>query len=88
MGVLAGGGIGGEAGPLGGRRRVEVGGDRAEPAPGGVHWGLLMPLRHGDGWNGTLSRRLALRCVGRWGSRARLGLSVAMKIKRRGGSWR
>jgi hypothetical protein len=66
MGVLAGSGIGGEAGPLGGRRRVEVGEDRAEPAPGGVHWGLLMPLRHGDGWNGTLSRRLALRCVA-WG---------------------
>lgn len=52
MGVLAGGGIGREAAALGaGRRRVEVGGDRAEPAPGGVHWGLLLVLPcHGDGW--------------------------------------
>lgn len=41
MGVLAGGGVGGEAAAVrgGGGGRVEVGGDRAQPALRGVvHW--------------------------------------------------
>lgn len=47
MGVLAGGGVGGEAAAVrgGGGGRVEVGGDRAQPALRGVvHWrrGLLV----------------------------------------------
>ena len=44
MGVLAGGGVGVEAAARGGRRRAEVGGDRADAAPGGVHWGLILIL--------------------------------------------
>jgi hypothetical protein len=39
-------------GVLSGRRRAEVGRDRAEAALGGVHWGLLLHLPcHGSGWN-------------------------------------
>ena len=64
MGVLAGGGVGVEAAARGGRRRAEVGGDRAEAAAGGVHWGLLLLLtllrRHG-------SRAVRGCVVGRWG---------------------
>ena len=61
MGVLAGGGVGVEAAARGGRRRAEVGGDHAEAAAGGVHWGLLLLLtllrRHGS--------RAVRGCVGR-----------------------
>jgi hypothetical protein len=80
--VLAGGGVGGEALAArgGGCRRLEVGGDRAEPALGVLllHW-------VGGIWLSSLARSiLEFACVGREASKAREVDANATQAK---GNW-
>jgi hypothetical protein len=74
-GVLAGGGgVGVDAAAARcGRRRPDVVRDRAEAAPGGVHWGLLLLPRHG-----SRAARAPVPVVGGGGGRtARSRVSLA-----------